>query len=176
MVQIREIQINEIDRIKEIQREEEIFGYYKLNDGFLVVIDKHEHVFSFDKDELSNIINRQRKIKSEGGVVIGAFDNESLVGVVSVESKRRGIEMSYCKMDILYVSNTHIRLGIGSRLVKESKKAARSFGAGKLYISATPTINTVDFYLRVGAILAKELDLELYQREPDDIHLELETG
>ncbi|MDX2303372.1 MAG: hypothetical protein NW226_11260 [Microscillaceae bacterium] len=106
MVQIREIQNNEIDRIKEIQREEEICGYYKLKDGFLVVIDKYEHVYSFDKDELSDIINRQRKIKNEGGVVIGAFDDESIAGVISVESKRRGIEMSYCKMDILYVSNT----------------------------------------------------------------------
>lgn len=176
MLQIRGIRNNEIDRIKEIQREEEILGYYKLKDGFLTVIDKYEQVYSFDKDELSDIINRQRKIKSEGGVVIGAFDDEIIVGVVSVENRRIGIEMNYCKMDILYVSNNFRGSGIGSRLVEESKKAARGFGAGKLYISATPTVTTVDFYLKQGAILTKELNLELYQREPDDIHLELETG
>jgi hypothetical protein len=34
----------------------------------------------------------------------------------------------------------------------------------------------VDFYLRLGAVLTQELDLELYQKEPDDIHLELGTG
>jgi hypothetical protein len=67
-------------------------------------------------------------------------------------------------------------MGLGGRLVDESKMAAKNFGAGKLYISATPTTNTVDFYLRLGAVLTKELDLELYQREPDDIHLELATG
>jgi hypothetical protein len=98
MLQIRGIRNNEIDRIKEIQREEEILGYYKLKDVFLTVIDKYEQVYSFDKDELSDIINRQRKIKSEGGVVIGAFDDEIIVGVVSVENRRIGIEMNYCKM------------------------------------------------------------------------------
>lgn len=176
MILIREIENNEIEKIKEIQREEEILGYYKLKDGALTVIENYEHVYSFDPDELADIMSRQRKIKSEGGAVIGVFDDEKMVGVASVENKRRGMKMNYCKMDVLYVSNNYRQLGLGGRLVDESKMAAKNFGASKLYISATPTTNTVDFYLRLGAVLTKELDLELYQREPDDIHLELGTG
>jgi predicted N-acetyltransferase YhbS len=141
----------------------------------LNVVEYIEHVNSFDTEELTDILYRQRKIKREGGIVIGAFDGERIVGVVSVEKKRRGIELGYCKMDILYVSYDHRQLGIGRRLVDLSKKVARNFGANKLYISATPTTNTVDFYLKLGAVLTTELDLELYQKEPEDIHLELKA-
>ncbi|MFN7260580.1 MAG: hypothetical protein ACK5TU_11825 [Cyclobacteriaceae bacterium] len=111
MILIREIENNETEKIREIQRKEEIIGYYKLKDGALTVIENYEHVYSFDADELADIMNRQRKIKSEGGAVIGVFDDEKMVGVASVESKRRGMEMNYCKMDILYVSNNYRQWG-----------------------------------------------------------------
>jgi predicted N-acetyltransferase YhbS len=175
MVLTRELQINEIDRIGEIQRKEEIRSHYKLKDGILTLVDNIDHVNSFDTQELTNILDRQRKIKREGGLVLGAFEDQRIVGVVSVENKRRGFKLEYCKMDILYVSYDHRQLGIGKKLVDLSKEAATNFGASKLYISATPTANTVDFYLRLGAVLTTELDLELYQNEPDDIHLELKV-
>ena len=51
---------------------------------------------------------------------------------------------------------------------------AKFLGGEKLYISATPSENTVNFYMNNGAILAKESDKELYEMEPDDIHLEIQ--
>jgi len=48
------------------------------------------------------------------------------------------------------------------------------FGAKKLYISATPTKATVDFYRNEGAVIAKEIDSDLFKFEPLDIHLELD--
>jgi hypothetical protein len=45
-------------------------------------------------------------------------------------------------------------------------------GAAWVYISATPAENTIDFYLRRGCVLAEELDSELFELEPKDIHLE----
>ena len=62
---------------------------------------------------------------------------------------------------------------IGQHLVEEIKKVARSYQAKKLYISATPTKATVDFYLKAGACLTKEIDQELFDLEPLDIHLEM---
>jgi GNAT superfamily N-acetyltransferase len=173
MVTYRELQINEIERIHEINRREEIYGHYKLHNGMLVAVEGIEYVNAFDHDELNDILCRQRKIKEEGGLIIGAFDDEKIMGVASVENKRRGMRLEYCKMDILYVSYEYRGRGIGKNLVEMSKRTAQRFGASKLYISATPTKTTVDFYLKLGAILTTELDIALHQKEPEDIHLEL---
>jgi GNAT superfamily N-acetyltransferase len=162
MVTYRELQINEIERIHEINRREEIYGHYKLHNGMLVAVEGIEYVNAFDHDELNDILCRQRKIKEE-----------KIMGVASVENKRRGMRLEYCKMDILYVSYEYRGRGIGKNLVEMSKRTAQRFGASKLYISATPTKTTVDFYLKLGAILTTELDIALHQKEPEDIHLEL---
>ncbi|WP_394343629.1 GNAT family N-acetyltransferase [Flavobacterium cerinum] len=116
---------------------------------------------------------RQKKIKKDGGCIIGAFDQDELVGVASVEKEKRGTSSSYCKMDILYVSRNYREMKLGYKLLEKCKKGAKGFGVQKLYISATPTKNTVDFYLRNGAVPVTELDAELYKIEPDDIYLEI---
>jgi hypothetical protein len=48
---------------------------------------------------------------------------------------------------------------------------ARALGASGLYISATPTRNTVDAYRRMGASVLARPDPDLLAREPDDVHL-----
>ncbi len=59
-------------------------------------------------------------------------------------------------------------------LVRECKKIALDFGVKKLYISATPTKATVDFYRNEDAVIANEIDSDLFRLEPLDIHLELD--
>ena len=49
---------------------------------------------------------------------------------------------------------------------------ARRWGARRLYISATPSENTVNFYIRLGCFVTDEPDAELFAFEPEDIHLE----
>ena len=44
--------------------------------------------------------------------------------------------------------------------------------ARKLYISATPSENTINFYLNIGCIITREVDQALFELEPEDIHLE----
>jgi hypothetical protein len=41
-----------------------------------------------------------------------------------------------------------------------------------MYISATPSENTVNFYQYLGCVLTEEVDAELFELEPEDIHLE----
>ena len=50
---------------------------------------------------------------------------------------------------------------------------AIDLGAESLYISATPSKNTIGFYLHMGCRLAFEVNQELFRLEPKDIHLEL---
>jgi GNAT superfamily N-acetyltransferase len=77
------------------------------------------------------------------------------------------------KMDILFVSRPHRGRGIARRLVKIVGGLARERGADALYISATPSRHTVESYMGCGAKLVEELDPELFELEPEDIHLEL---
>ena len=54
--------------------------------------------------------------------------------------------------------------------MNKAKERAKELGAKKLYISATPSKNTVDFYRHLGCKLTSEINADLYQLEPDDIH------
>jgi len=48
---------------------------------------------------------------------------------------------------------------------------ARTRGARQMYVSATPSENTIHFYQRRGCLLAALPDPELFALEPEDIHL-----
>jgi len=56
-----------------------------------------------------------------------------------------------------------------------AKATAREQGAKQLYISATPSENTVNFYLRLGCRVTAQPDPELLELEPKDIHLECDV-
>lgn len=170
----RQLKPDEVGRIVEIDRSETVRSIYVFDSGGIREKEVFFDITGFPEGELEEIIDRQRKILAAGGSVYGAFDGVQLVGVASVENRLRGTDRNYCKMDILHVSNAYRRRGIAIRLMEMCKEKAREFGAFKLYISATESKNTVEFYLKRGARLTEELDPELYSLEPDDIHLELD--
>ena len=173
-ISYRQLKPDEVGRIVEIDRSETVRSIYVFDSGRISEKQVFFDMTGFPEGELEEIIDRQRKILASGGVVYGAFEGVHLVGVTSVENRLRGTERNYCKMDILHVSSAYRRRGIAIRLMEMCKDKAREFGASKLYISATESKNTVEFYLKRGARLTEELDPELYNLEPDDIHLELD--
>jgi N-acetylglutamate synthase-like GNAT family acetyltransferase len=61
---------------------------------------------------------------------------------------------------------------LGRKLFEIAAEKASSLGARKMNISATPSENTIHFYSYLGFTLAKEVDAELFTKEPEDIHLE----
>jgi GNAT superfamily N-acetyltransferase len=73
------------------------------------------------------------------------------------------------------VSRSYRHKGLGTRLFELAKATARRRGAKRLYISATPSENTVNFYLRLGCAVAAAPDQELFDLEPEDIHLECDA-
>lgn len=164
----------EIPRIAEIDRSEEIFASYQYRGNRLVLIEDQVTVTGFDQQELDNMLQHQQQILAQGGKVIAAFENNQILGAASIENTKRGRNKDYCKLDILYVSKHARGKKIGQHLLWKCKAIAVDFGALKLYISSTPTKGTVDFYLKNGAVPAKEIDQELFEMEPEDIHLEIE--
>lgn len=71
----------------------------------------------------------------------------------------------------LHVSRAFRGTGIGRRLSDELDLIARDTGATEIVVSATPSKNTVHFYLRCGCELMTEALPELYELEPEDVHL-----
>ncbi len=110
-----------------------------------------------------------------GGWFYGEFDGPTMVGVVILDSKFIGVRNDQLQLEFLHVSASHRNTGLGRRLFELAKAVARERGAQRLYISATPSRNTIDFYLRLGCTLAAEPDPVLLAREPEDIHLECEV-
>jgi GNAT superfamily N-acetyltransferase len=75
-------------------------------------------------------------------------------------------------MKFLHVSRSYRNSGVGRRLFELAKGIARERGASRLYVSATPSENTIRFYMGSGCAVSAEPDPELFALEPDDIHLE----
>jgi hypothetical protein len=51
---------------------------------------------------------------------------------------------------------------------------ARADGSNRLYVSATPSAATVDFYRHRGFEVTRAPDRELLALEPEDIHMTME--
>jgi GNAT superfamily N-acetyltransferase len=103
-----------------------------------------------------------------GGIALGAFSNGRLVGIGVVLSH---IRPAIAQLAYLHVSQDFRSVGIGSRLVADLELIARCAGDTEIIVTATPSENTVRFYLGRGyAPVAQPLP-ELLEREPEDIHL-----
>ena len=76
------------------------------------------------------------------------------------------------QLKFLHVSRDYRKRGIASTLFKLAVEKAKAQGAKKLYLSATPSENTINYYMQPGCFLANEIDPELFALEPEDIHLE----
>ena len=107
-----------------------------------------------------------------GGHFWGAFEGETLVGVAVLESKFIGSKKDTLQLKFLHVIHNVRKQGLGKKLFMIATKKAKSLGAKKMYVSATPSENTVHFYQYLGCVLAEEIDAELFEEEPEDIHLE----
>jgi GNAT superfamily N-acetyltransferase len=73
---------------------------------------------------------------------------------------------------VLYVTNACRGRGIGRRLSADLDEIARAAGDTSMVDSATPSLNTVRFYLGQGYAPMQEPLPELLELEPKDIHVE----
>jgi GNAT superfamily N-acetyltransferase len=103
-----------------------------------------------------------------GGVALGAFAAGRLVGIgVAVPHLRPGV----AQLAFLHVTSGQRGRGLGSRLVAELERLARDCGDIEMVVSATPSENTVRFYLSIGFELMAVPLPELFGLEPEDVHL-----
>jgi predicted N-acetyltransferase YhbS len=169
----RTLQKHEITKFNEIDRSEIIENIYILKSGKLGLVKEYYHIKEWNSDQIESYVKILDGLDDRNGALYGAFDRSLLVGLIALDSTMIGESKNYLKMDKLYISKDYRNKGIGNRLVEMAKEKAKELGATKLYISATPSENTINFYLHIGCTLTEEVIKELYDLEPEDIHLEL---
>jgi ribosomal protein S18 acetylase RimI-like enzyme len=164
----------ELSRVHEIDRAEVIDGIYRMVDGALRLEEFHLEVSGWPPGEPDGSIGSMRGCLERDGAAWGAFDGERLIGIAVLDGRRIGSAVDTLDLYFLHVSNGYRGHGIGHALVDLVRSAALELGARRLYVSSSETRNTVEFYQRLGFRLAVEVDAELFEREPRDIHMDLE--
>ncbi len=168
---IRPLARDEIDTIWTIDRSEVIHHVYRLRDGVLVLEPAYCDARGWPPGEIERVTPLLHACFDRGGGFYGMFDDRSLIGAAVLDGEFIGPHRDWLVLKFLYVSRDHRGRGVGARLFEHARSMARVRGAKQLYISSSPTQNTVDFYIRRGCEIAPEPDPALLALEPDDIHL-----
>lgn len=169
---IRRLDIAELSRIGEIDRSEHITQQYVMRDRALELVDVDIRAPRWGRPgqhSVEHYIELWSSRIEAGGVGLGAFDGEALVGIAVYQRPRDG----RAALSALFVSRSHRGVGVGRGLVEEVVALARADGAQRLYVSSTPTSKTVDFYRRRGFEVLGAPEQWMLDLEPDDIHLEM---
>lgn len=173
MLKLRTLERDELILVSKIDRAEVVDQIYEYNSGELVVKDEGFKLDGFPEGDVEEMIVELTSIYDKKGIVVGAFYNDEIVGITSIENRLFGKDKNKINMGALYVNNKKRGLGIGKGLIIRAKEEAKKLGGEILYISATASKNTVDFYCSQGAKLSKDVDSYLLNKEPDDIQLEI---
>jgi GNAT superfamily N-acetyltransferase len=169
----RTVNRDELSRIAEIDRRERIEVLHEQHGVRLV--ERHGNwdapAWDAEGDAEHSVAAKVREAEryvDAGGVPLGAFANDQLVGIGIVVPHLRP---QIAQLAFLHVSAPFRATGIGSRLSDQLDQIARDLGAIEMVVSATPSANTVRFYLANGYQPTAEPLAELVQLEPDDIHM-----
>ncbi len=172
MISGRQLLREEIGKVWAIDRGEVIDNLYYFENGTLVLKPEHYDINGWPPGEPEKYTPLLAECFDKGGWFYGVFDADLLIGAAILEAKLIGQHKDRLQLKFLHVSRAYREQGLGRQLFELAKGEARQRGAKRLYISATPSENTINFYRRLGCVVTRELDPELYALEPEDIHLE----
>jgi GNAT superfamily N-acetyltransferase len=163
----------DLERIGEIDRTEWIAAVYVQHGSRLeeCVGDFSARAWFRDGEGEHSVAHQRAECErylATGGTALGAFADDRLIGVgIVVPHIRPGV----AQCAFLHVSKDYRDRGIGRHLSDELDRIARAHGATTMVVSATPSLNTVRFYRRRGFEPMAEPLPELYELEPDDVHM-----
>jgi GNAT superfamily N-acetyltransferase len=172
-VEIRDLARSELWRVGEIDRTERIDVLFEQHGTELVARRGRWSALAWDPDgqgEHSVAAQRQALVQyaDAGGIARGAFSGGQLVGIGVVVPH---IRPAIAQLAFLHVSRDFRDAGLGSRLSADLELVARRAGDTEIVVSATPSENTVRFYLGRGyRPMARPLP-DLLELEPEDVHM-----
>jgi GNAT superfamily N-acetyltransferase len=174
----RRLEAHEVSRVSEIDRTEQIEVLYVQRGD---VLEARSGDWSaprwFPEGEGEHSVAHQRaaceSYLAAGGIALGAFAGERLVGIgIVAPHVRPGV----AQLAYLHVDARHRAQGVGGHLARELERVARELGDTTMVVSATPSENTVRFYLGRGFAPMAEPFPELYELEPEDVHMQKSLG
>lgn len=169
----RWIERSELQLIAEIDRSEIIHVGYEMRGRRLTAMDVEWNVPNFTtKSEGEHSIAEQVRFcnshMERGACCRGAFEDGRLVGIgILTPNIRPGM----AQLAYLHVSRIYRRKGIATSIVDDLISWARENEQSQVYVSATPSGSAVGFYSRFGFNPIDEPIPELFEIEPEDIHM-----
>jgi len=172
-VEFRRLARTELSRIAEIDRTERIEVIYEQHGTELVERRGNWNSPAWDpvgNGDHSVEVHRRalERYVDAGGIAIGAFSEGRLVGIGVVVLH---LHPEIAQLAFLHVSEGFRAAGIGTHLSDELDAIARDGGDSEMVVSATPSENTVRFYMHRGYELMARALPELYELEPEDVHM-----
>jgi GNAT superfamily N-acetyltransferase len=172
-VEYRDLAHDELSRVGEIDRTEHIDVLFEHVGTELVERRGSWNAEAWDPDGQGehSVAAQHRSVvryAAAGGITRGAFSDGRLVGIGVVVPH---IRHAVAQLAYLHVSHAFRSAGIGSRLSADLEQIARRVGDTEIVVTATPSENTVRFYLGRGYRPMARPFPELLELEPEDIHM-----
>jgi GNAT superfamily N-acetyltransferase len=172
-VEFRRMSRNELWRVVEIDRSELIDVLYDQRGTQLVARHGHWRSSPWDpaghgEHSVAAQVHALERYVDSGGIALGAFVGRRLIGIGVVVPH---VRPTTGQLAFLHVSAPARATGVGSRLSEQMEQLARTAGDSDMVVSATPSGNTVRFYLGRGFQPMAQPLAELLELEPEDVHL-----
>lgn len=176
MITYKELAESDLSRIAEIDRSEVIRIGYEVRERVLAEIDVMWDTPNFiaegeGEHTVAGEIEFCRSHMARNAIAIGGFDGEAFIaiGILTPDIRPKMAQLAY-----LHVSRECRRKGVGTAITRQLLERASALGSKRVYVSAVPSESAVGFYKSFGFDLIGEPLPELYELEPDDIHMVLE--
>jgi GNAT superfamily N-acetyltransferase len=174
LIVIRQLDPGALERLGDIDRSERVTAAYVWRNDCLELDPVDWQVPDWFTDGRSqhsvqgNIHDWRPLLEEHSGVLFGALYGRRLVGLAIYRPR---LEPDMGQLAVLHVSREYRRRGLGAALTEQVASLALADGARRLYVSATPSAGTVQFYLSQGFVPVSQPHPELYALEPEDIHM-----
>jgi len=176
-IKIRRLSPEEFVRLAEVERKERVRVGYRMSNGKLERMDVHWDSSNWRPEgpehSVECFVHELNKYHDRGSTTLGAFDGDRLVAVATW---RPNLTKTMDQLAFLHVSHGYRRRGIGSLLCDRLEALARDNGAHTFYVSATPSESAVGFYMGRGFAPTVTPHPELFELEPEDIHMTKELA
>jgi GNAT superfamily N-acetyltransferase len=173
-VVIRDLPRSEFRRVGEIDRTERIGVVFEQHGTELITrrADHDAAPWVAEGNGEHSVAAQRRALEAYAdalGTARGAFAGRRLIGIGMVVPH---IRPAVAQLAYLHVSDGFRATGVGGRLVADVERIAREAGDTAMVVTATPTENTVRFYMGRGFRPMGYPLPELFELEPDDIHMQ----
>ena len=169
-MEIKRMGAEDCKRMPEIDASHHIHRAWREIDGKLELV----NIDYFDPTWPNGYEDHYRSalLTVKKGLVLGAFENDSLIGILTIEPMEKWSDYSYGLLDQLFVSKPYRGKGIGTRLFNYALSVIDDWSLDRILICAGSAEETIAFYRKLGCVEPEKKNQEMYDDDPRDMQLE----